>query len=127
MSAAEHRVPRRSAEARTIESGQSADRNLNDIAYRTIKDDIISCALQPGEDISEGVLVTRYRLGKAPIRSAMMRLRQEGLIVSRGRQGNAVSAVTLRDVQEIFQLRLVLEVTVVRLAAGKWMLAGCGN
>ena len=58
-------------------------------------------------------------MSKAPIRSAMMRLRQEGLIVSRGRQGNAVSPVTLRDIQEIFQLRLVLEVTAVRLAAGK--------
>ena len=102
-----------------MENGQTAGRNLNDIAYRTIKDDIISCALQPGEDVSEGVLAARYRLGKAPIRSAMMRLRQEGLVVSRGRQGNSVSAVTLRDVQEIFQLRLVLEVTAVRLAAGK--------
>ena len=109
----------RTRSSRNASGGQNADRNLNDIAYRTIKDDIISCALQPGEDISEGVLAARYRLGKAPIRSAMVRLRQEGLVVSRGRQGNAVSAVTLRDVQEVFQLRLVLEVTAVRLAAGK--------
>ena len=98
---------------------QAAGQNLNDIAYAALKDDIISCALQPGEDVSEGLLVARYRMSKAPIRSAMMRLRQEGLIVSRGRQGNAVSPVTLRDIQEIFQLRLVLEVTAVRLAAGK--------
>ena len=109
----------RTGESRSVDGGRTADRNLNDIAYRTIKDDIISCALQPGQDISEGVLSARYRMGKAPIRSAMMRLRQEGLVVSRGRQGNAVSAVTLRDVQEIFQLRLVLEVTAVRLAAGR--------
>ena len=109
----------RAAEPRRTGGGPTAGPNLNDIAYRAIKDDIISCALQPGEDISEGVLAARYRLGKAPIRSAMMRLRQEGLVVSRGRQGNAVSALTLRDVREIFQLRLVLEVTAVRLAAGK--------
>ena len=95
------------------------DQNLNDIAYRTIKDDIISCALQPGQDVSEGMLAARYGMGKAPIRSALVRLRQDGLIVSRGRQGNAVSPVTLRDVLEIFQLRLVLEVSAVRLAAGK--------
>jgi len=119
VSSRKQRAPRRTAEPRNIENGQTASRNLNEIAYRTIKADIISCALQPGQDISEGVLAARYRLGKAPIRSAMMRLRQERLIVSRGRQGNAVSAVTLRDVQEIFQLRLVLEVTAVRLAAGR--------
>ena len=119
MQSSNRPVSVRTAESRPSDGGQAANRNLNDIAYRTIKDDIISCALQPGEDISEGVLAARYRMGKAPIRSAMMRLRQEGLVVSRGRQGNAVSAVTLRDVQEIFQLRLVLEVTAVRLAAGK--------
>ena len=106
----------------TQPSGNAArnrDASLNDTAYAAIKDDIISCALQPGEEISEAGLAARYGLGKAPIRSALMRLRQEGLIVSRGRQGNAVSAITLHDVQEIFQLRLVLEVTAVRLAAGK--------
>ena len=95
------------------------DGNLNEIAYTTIKDDIISCALKPGEEISETVLVARYGLSKAPIRSALMRLRQEGLVVSRGRLGNIVAPVTLGDVQEISQLRLVLEVTATRLAAGK--------
>lgn len=119
MSSRKHHASGRTTKPQDIDGEQTADRNLNDTAYRTIKDDIISCALQPGEDVSEGVLAARYRMGKAPIRSAMMRLRQEGLVVSRGRQGNAVSAVTLRDVQEIFQLRLVLEVTAVRLAAGK--------
>ena len=109
----------RTAAPRQVGGGQAVKRNLNDIAYRTIKDDIISCALPPGGDVSEGVLAARYGMGKAPIRSAMARLRQEGLIVSRGRQGNAISPVTLRDVQEIFQLRLVLEATAVRLAAGK--------
>ena len=101
------------------ESAQVSEQNLNETAYARIKDDIVSCALQPGEEVSEGVLVARYGMGKAPIRSAMMRLRQEGLIQSRGRQGNVVSPVTLRDIQEIFQLRLVLDVTAVRLAAGK--------
>lgn len=98
---------------------RAAQCNLNDMAYARIKDDIISCVLQPGEEISEGVLVARYGMSKAPIRSALMRLRQDGLITSRGRQGNIVSTITLRDVQEIFQLRLVLEVVVTRLAAGK--------
>ena len=119
MSYGKHHAALRAATLPKSEGEPAAERNLNDIAYGTIKDDIISCVLQPGEDVSEGVLAARYGLGKAPIRSAMMRLRQEGLVVSRGRQGNAVSAVTLRDVQEIFQLRLVLEVTAVRLAAGK--------
>ncbi|MCY4137948.1 MAG: GntR family transcriptional regulator [Rhodobacteraceae bacterium] len=100
-------------------TSMSSGKNLNEIAYRTIKDDIISCALQPGDDISEATLLARYGFSKAPIRSALLRLRQEGLVVSRGRRGNMVSQVTFRDVQEIFQLRLMLEVVATRLAAGK--------
>ncbi len=119
MSSRQQHATRRNPKAPNRKGGGSAEQNLNDIAYATIKDDIISCVLQPGADVSEGMLVTRYELGKAPIRSALMRLRQEGLIISRGRQGNAVSPVTLRDVKEVFQLRLVLEVAAVRLAAGK--------
>ena len=94
-------------------------RTSNETAYRTIKDDIISCALQPGEEVSEARLLERYGFSKAPIRSALMRLRQEGLVVSRGRRGNMVSRITFRDVQEIFQLRLLLEIVATKLAAGK--------
>ena len=93
--------------------------NLNDFAYKLIKDDIISCVLQPGMEVSEGSIIARYRLSKAPTRSALIRLKQEGLIASRGRQGSVVSRIMLSDVQEIFQLRLLIEVTVARLAAGK--------
>ncbi len=99
--------------------GRNSGENLNEIAYRSIKDDIISCSLQPGDDISEATLLARYGFSRAPVRSALLRLRQEGLVVSRGRRGNMVSQVTFRDVQEIFQLRLLLEVVATRLAAGK--------
>ena len=119
MSSRQQHDTRQDLKPSNRKGGGSAEQNLNDTAYKTIKDDIISCVLQPGQDVPEGTLAARYGLGKAPIRSALMRLRQEGLIISRGRQGNAVSPVTLRDVREVFQLRLVLEVAAVRLAAGK--------
>lgn len=104
---------------RDLAASRSSKKNLNEIAYRAIKDDIISCTLEPGDDISEAILLARYGFSKAPIRSALLRLRQEGLVVSRGRRGNMVSQVTFRDIQEIFQLRLLLEVVATRLAAGK--------
>jgi len=93
--------------------------NLNDFAYKLIKDDIISCVLLPGTVISEGLLIECYGLSKSPTRSALIRLKQEGLITSLGRQGSVVSRIMLSDVQEIFQLRLLIDVTVAQLAAGK--------
>jgi len=96
-----------------------SNHNLNDLAYNLIKEDIISCELLPGTLISEGLLIERYGLSKSPTRSALIRLKQEGLITSGGQRGSVVSRIMISDVQEIFQLRLLIEVTVARLAAGK--------
>ena len=93
--------------------------SLNEFAYKLIKEDIISCELLPGIVISEGLLIERYGLSKSPTRSALIRLKQDGLITSRGQQGSVVSKIMISDVQEIFQLRLLIDVTVARLAAGK--------
>ena len=103
----------------TLKPVVRTNESLNETAYRTIKGDIISCELRPGQEISEGVLVKRYGFSKAPLRSALMRLRQDGLVVLRGRQGNIVAPITIQDVHEIFQLRLILEVESTRLAAGR--------
>ena len=93
--------------------------SLNEFAYKLIKEDIISCELLPGMVISEGLLIDRYKLSKSPTRSALIRLKQDGLITSRGQHGSVVCRIMISDVQEIFQLRLLIDVTVARLAAGK--------
>lgn len=95
------------------------DVSLNDKAYGLLKNEILLCRLEPGVEISEGMLSGRYGLGKAPIRHALGRLRQEKFVTTRGRLGNVVAPITLQDVREVFQLRLLLEVEATRLAAGR--------
>ena len=46
---------------------------LTDRAYERIKHDIITCAIAPGAGISEPQLCMHYRLGKAPVRMALIR------------------------------------------------------
>ncbi len=92
---------------------------LNDRAYERIKHDIISCMLPPGSGISESQLGAQYGFGKAPIRMALQRLAHEGLVRAMPRRGYVVSPVTLQDIQDIFELRLMLEPQAARLAAGK--------
>ena len=88
-------------------SEKLSNHNLNDFAYNLIKEDIISCELLPGMLISEGLLIERYGLSKSPTRSALIRLKQEGLITSGGQRGSVISRIMISDVQEIFQLRLL--------------------
>ncbi|MGH2604169.1 MAG: GntR family transcriptional regulator, partial [Dehalococcoidia bacterium] len=76
-------------------------------------------ALPPGSTVSEAGLATRYGFGKAAARGALTRLRQERLVTSAPRQGHRVTDVTIADVEEVFDLRLSLEILAARRACGR--------
>jgi DNA-binding GntR family transcriptional regulator len=92
---------------------------LSDRAYERIKHDIICCAIAPGAEISEAQLCAHFRLGKAPVRMALTRLAHDGLVRAIPRRGYMVTPVTLRDIQDVFELRLMLEPVAARMAAGR--------
>ena len=104
--------------ARSETDGATGD-ELGYQAYARIKEDIVRCLLPPGADLTEGRLTDRYGFGKGPIRSALLRLRHDGLVQSERRKGYKVTVVTFDDVQDVFHLRLVLEPEAARLAAGR--------
>lgn len=91
---------------------------LSERAYERIKHDIICCLYAPGTEISEAQLCAQYKLGKAPVRMALSRLAQDGLVRAIPRRGYMVSPVTLKDIQDVFELRLILEPQAARRAAG---------
>jgi len=90
---------------------------LTDRAYERIKHDIICCIIAPGTEISEAQLCAQYKLGKAPVRMALSRLAHDGLVRAIPRRGYMVTAITLKDIQDIFELRLMLEPAAARMAA----------
>jgi DNA-binding GntR family transcriptional regulator len=91
--------------------------SLAEQAYQALKDAIITGALKPGELIAERELAHRYQLGKTPIREALQALKQVGLVEAIPRAGYMVSAITTRDVQELFEVRSILETAAAGLAA----------
>ncbi|MGH3738252.1 MAG: GntR family transcriptional regulator [Micromonosporaceae bacterium] len=92
---------------------------LADRAYRRLRQEIVQLALPPGSAVSEAQLAARYDLGKAAIRGALARLRHERLVTAVPRQGHRVTDVTIADVEEIFDLRLSLEILAARRACGR--------
>jgi DNA-binding GntR family transcriptional regulator len=92
---------------------------LTDRAYERIRHDIICCTIAPGAEISEAQLCLHYKLGKAPVRMALHRLAHEGLVRAIPRRGHMVAPITLKDIQDIFELRQMLEPQAARMAAGK--------
>jgi len=96
-----------------------AERSLADDAYAVLKRRIIVCEMEPGMRVTEAQLVQQISIGKTPVREALARLVQEGLVCNIPRHGYEVAPVTLRDVQHLFGLRLIVEPAAVQLAAGR--------
>jgi len=92
---------------------------LSDVAYRQIRQMIVECDLAPGAAISQSQLQAATELGMAAVRTALARLQQEGLVRPLPRRGYLVSPVTPQDINELLDLRLLLEPASIRLAAGR--------
>jgi DNA-binding GntR family transcriptional regulator len=91
--------------------------SLSDKAYDIIKNEIITCILEPGQQIVQSQLAEKHALGTTPVREALQRLAQEGFVTPIPRFGYIVSPITFSDVYEIFELRSVFESTAARWAA----------
>ncbi|ANN66997.1 GntR family transcriptional regulator [Bordetella bronchialis] len=101
------------ADDRTSDVSAGAD------AYARIRRDVISCRLAPGAFVTEPELMQAYGIRKTGCRIALTRLAHEGFVRSRPRKGYQISPITLRDVEEVFTLRVQVEPLAARLAAGR--------
>lgn len=115
----------RSAEApaSSIDAGDVSslgDHTLRaDVAYQRLRLEIVSCRILPGTQLTEAAIMDRFKLGKSSCRIALIRLIQAGFVKSIPRHGYMVVPVTVKDVEEIFALRLQLEPYAARIATGK--------
>lgn len=89
------------------------------IAFERLRSDIIQCKLPPGSKITENGLCDLYGFSKAPVRTALFKLSQEGLVRTVPRHGYVIAPITIKSVQDMFELRLVLEPAVARMAVGR--------
>ena len=74
-------------------------------AYNTIKDKIIRCEYAPNELISEEALREELGVSRTPIRDALSRLEQEGLLTILPKKGIMVSGLSLGEINGIFENR----------------------
>lgn len=86
-------------------------------AYEQILLDIILGVLPPGSLIDERKLATAYQVGLAGVRDALGRLALEGLVLRRARVGTMVAPLDLREIEQAFEVRHLLEARSAGLAA----------
>ena len=85
-------------------------------AYAALRDDIVEWRLPPGTLLAEVEQAGRLGVSRTPLREALGRLTAEGLTTAGGR-GVVVSAISLADIDELFELRETLEGRAAALAA----------
>lgn len=93
--------------------------SLRDRAYEAIKHRIITCELRPGEVMSAAELSDRFDIGRTPVNQAIDRLMTDGLVEVFPRKGIVVKPISLDEVFDIINVRLVNETYCVRKAAAQ--------
>jgi DNA-binding GntR family transcriptional regulator len=92
-------------------------RKVTDWVYEEIREAIIDLRLHPGEPLREAAIAEQLGVSKTPIREALTRLEREGLVETTSFKGAVVTGYSPRDLEELYELRALLEGAAVRVAA----------
>lgn len=88
--------------------------NLKTLAYQSIRSRIVSCEYAPGTYLNEELLTASLGLSRTPVRDALSRLEQEGLVRILPKRGILVKDFTPGDIRQIFEIRLLYEPYILR-------------
>ena len=84
--------------------------------YDRLREDILFCRIPPGAQIFEQDLANRFGTSKSPVREALLRLRQQGLVDVKARSGYRVTPMSVTQVNEMYEMRIMYETTCAALA-----------
>ncbi len=92
-------------------------RQLSQLVYELVREEIIDLVILPGMHLREADLAQRFSVSKTPVREALLRLKKDGLVEIIAFRGAVVIDYTHNDLIEIYQLREILEGACAREAA----------
>lgn len=86
--------------------------------YEKIKDAITSGELSAGQPLTESMLATWCGVSRTPVREALLRLEQDGLLAWSER-GLMVRKRSPQEILDVYEMRIVLEATASRMSANR--------
>lgn len=98
------------------ESPVGVDSSAEESTTSALRKAILGGVFEPGDRLRQEVLAAELGVSRIPLRDAFRRLEAEGLIHINGRRGARVASLSLEEVAELYELRRLLEVHLVRLA-----------
>lgn len=90
---------------------------LRELVLESIREAIIKGTLKPGERLMEIQLAEELGVSRTPVREALRKLELEGFIVMVPRKGAYVADLSVKDIADVFEIRIALEGLAAALAA----------
>ena len=94
--------------------------NLSDAVAQRLRSAIKAGLLQPGTHLVEHDIAGQFRVSRMPVRIAIQKLTDEGLVIKEPRRGAFVHTYSARELDEVTSIRIALEAMVVEYAIPNW-------
>ena len=94
----------------------TAKKTKADIAAEMIKNDILSGNIAPKTQLKIQDISKKYKIGSTPIREALNKLTQTGLIEEKPLKGFFVTPLSSHEIQDLFKIRRLIEIEAFKLA-----------
>ena len=93
--------------------------SLEEQVFSSLEEEILSGNLARGTSLGESMLSERFGVSRTPVRAALARLAEEGLVESVANKGAVVIGITKEDLIDIYRIRTRLEGLASLIAAEK--------
>lgn len=92
---------------------------LRDVVFHTLRREILTGQMKPGERLMEVHLAGRLGVSRTPIREAIHKLEQEGLVIMTPRRGAEVAQITEKGLKDVLEVRRALDILSIELACDR--------
>ena len=92
---------------------------FGNIAYQKIKAAILNEMYEPNQILNERKLAEEFQISRTPVREALKILEGEGWVKIIPWKGAIVNQITQKEIDEIFQIRLIIEPAIIELLQNK--------
>lgn len=89
---------------------------LRDVVFNTLRQEILTGKLKPGERLMEIHLANKLGVSRTPIREAIRKLELEGLVIMIPRRGAEVAQISWKSLKDVLEVRRALDVLAIELA-----------
>lgn len=89
---------------------------LRDVVFNTLRQEILTGKLKPGERLMEIHLANKLGVSRTPIREAIRKLELEGLVIMMPRRGAEVAQISWKSLKDVLEVRRALDVLAIELA-----------